>query len=189
MPNSWGRPPRNDMWQDLQVLAFWVLIIGVAGYIIFPSFFKDVYSRLTDPTAQMVDSDSGLYDPNSLSGTYDTGVGVYDTGTYDSGTINGLLNSNSNSTNSVTSAMYNLSNEVSTGYWVLFVADGEFKQMAVTTESYTFLQHLIEKDRSVEGKNTVILAANGQIKKYVVTDEIYAIITNMAVIDTRVKTG
>lgn len=177
MPNSWGRPPRNDMWQDLQALAFWVLIIGVAGYIIFPNFFGDVYSRLTEPAAQMVDTYTGTYDPN------------LDQGTYDYEETNGISYPlGYSSTNPITSAMYNLGNEVSAGYWVLFVADGDFKQMSVTSESYSFLQRLIEKDKTVEGMNTVILTSNGQIKKYIVNDEIYTIITNMAAIDTRSKT-
>jgi hypothetical protein len=183
MPNSWGRPPRYDMWQDLQALAFWVLIIGVAGYILFPNFLGDVYSRLTDPTAQMVDSGSGSYDPNRLKDSYNSGI-------YDPGNSTGILfPSNYPNTTSITSSMYNLGNEVSTGYWVLFVADGDFKQLAVTSESYTFLSKLIEKDKNGEAKNTVILVSNGQIRKYLVTDEIYTIITNMASIDTRVKTG
>lgn len=183
MPNSWGRPPRYDIWQDLQALAFWVLLIGVGGYILFPNFFGDVYSRLTDPTAQMVDTNSGSYDPNLLQGSYSTG-------TYDPETsISGLFQPGYSNPGSITSSMYNLSSEVSTGYWVLFVADGNFKQLSVTSESYTFLLRLIEKDKNGEAKNTVILASNGQIRKYIVTDEIYTIITNMATIDTRDKTG
>lgn len=184
MSNSWGRPPRYDIWQDLQVLAFWVLIIGVAGYIIFPNLFSDVYSRLTDPMAQMVDTDVGSYDPNLLQDTYNP------TTIYDPTTVGGsLFPSGYSKTGGITSSMYNLGSEVSTGYWVLFVAEGDFKQLAVTSESYTFLSRLIEKDKSGVGKNTVILVSNGQIKKYIVTDEIYSIITNMASIDTRSKTG
>lgn len=183
MPNSWGRPPRYDIWQDLQALAFWVLLIGVGGYILFPNFFGDVYSRLTDPSAQMVDTDSGSYDPSLLQETYSTGT--YDPTT----TVSGLFQSGYPNPALITSSMYNLSSEVSTGYWVLFVADSDFKQLAVTSESYTFLVRLIEKDKGGEAKNTVILASNGQIRKYIVTDEIYTIITNMAAIDTRAKTG
>lgn len=186
MPNSWGRPPRYDIWQDFQALAFWVLIIGVAGYILFPNFLGDIYSRLTDPSAQIVDTTAGSYDPNLGQGTYNT----YDTGTYNPGTAAGILfPSGYSNASSTTSSLYNLGNEVATGYWVLFVADGAFKQLSVTSESYTFLLRLIEKDKNKEGKNTIILASNGQIRKYVVTDEIYSIITNMASIDSRSKTG
>jgi len=183
MPNSWGRPPRNDIWQDFQALAFWVLIIGVAGFILFPNFFGDVYTRLTDPTAQMVDTTSGSYDPNLSQGTYNT----YNTGAYNGNESGILFPSGYSNPNSTTSSLYNLGNEVSTGYWVIFVADGAFKQLSVTSESYTFLLHLIEKDKSGEAKNSVILVSNGQIRKYVVTDEIYTIITSMASIDTRSK--
>lgn len=185
MPNSWGRPPRYDIWQDLQALAFWVLLIGVAGFILFPNFFGDIYTRLTDPTAQLADTTTGSFDPNLNPNAYNT----YNTGSYDLGNTAGILFPSSYNPNSTTSSLYNLGNEVSTGYWVLFVADGAFKQLSVTSESYTFLAKLIEKDKSVEGKNTVILVSNGQIRKYVVTDEIYTIITSMASIDTRSKTG
>jgi hypothetical protein len=188
MPNSWGRPPRYDIWHDLQALAFWVLLIGVGGYILFPNFFGDVYARLIEPTSQVVDTNES-YDPNL--GSYDPNLqGSYSNGTYDSSTtVGSLFPSGYYGSDTITSSMYNLSNEVSTGHWILFVADGNFKQLAVTSESYTFLLRLIEKDKNGEAKNTVILASNGQIRKYIVTDEIYSIITNMASIDTRAKTG
>jgi hypothetical protein len=181
MPNSWGRPPRNDIWQDLQVLGFWVLIIGVVGYILFPNLFSDVYTRLTDPGAQVVDT-SGTYDPNQSY--YDNSL--YNSGIYDSSSLDPALGYSNSST---TSSLYNLNSEVSSGYWVLFVADGTFKQLSVTSESYTFLQRLIEKDKNSITNNTVILTANGQIRKYVVSDEIYTIITSMASIDTRAMTS
>lgn len=189
MPSSWGRPPRNEIWQDLQALAFWVLLIGVGGYILFPNFFSDVYSRLTDPAAQLVDTSTGTYDPgNNGFGTNDSSLssdsGYTDTSSnylYSTGDTFGSYGSSP-------SSLY-LGNEVATGYWVLFVADGDFKQLSVTNEAYTFLLGLIEKDQKGEGKNTLILAANGQIRKFSVTNEIYQIVTNMAAIDTRAKLG
>ena len=177
MPNSWGRPPRYDTWQDLQALAFWVLIIGVAGFLIFPSFFKDVYSRLTEPTTQVA-TDAGNLDSYGLN---------LDSSNLTQGTSS--LLTPPDYTSSVLNGLYGNSNEVSTGYWVIFVADGEFKQLSVSSDTYTFLTRLIEKDKNGESKNTVILAANGQIRKFSVSTEIYSIITNMALIDTRTRTG
>jgi hypothetical protein len=170
MPNTWGRPPRNELWQDLQALALWILIIGVVGYILFPNFFKDIYSRLSDPVTQT----STLNNNYSLNSTNDPSL------------------NNTNSENifgqdfsSVTNALYNGKSEVSAGYWVIFVADSEFKQLSVSSEAYAFLIRLIEKDQNTTGKSTIILSSNGQIQKFVVSDEIYAIITNMAVIGSR----
>ena len=184
MPNPWGRSPRNDFWQDLQALAFWVVIVGLICYIIFPSFFSDVYSRLTDPKTEVVNADSGTYDPNSLTDSYD--LGNY--GTF--GTNNELYFSQDYQIpNAIQSTMYNLGNEISIGYWVLFVAEDNFQQLSITSEAYTFLLRIIEKDKLQEGKNTIILASNGQIKKFVVSNEVYSIITSMAVIDTRSKTS
>lgn len=176
MPNSWGRPPRNDMWQDMQALAFWVLIIGVVGLFIFPNFFKDVYSRLTDPTTTVATDTGDLTDYSGLNLdssnlTQDTSSLLYPG--YSSNVLTGLYGNN---------------NEVSTGYWVIFVAEGEFNQLSVTSETYTFLTNLISKDTKADLKNTVILASNGQILKFTVSEEVYSIITNMALIDTRTKT-
>lgn len=174
MSNTWGRPPRNEIWQDLQALALWILIIGVVGYVLFPNFFKDIYSHLADPVTQT----------STLNDEY---------------TLNNSINANTNLVNpqnffgqdfsSVSNALYNNSNnEVSLGHWVIFVADGEFKQMPVSSDAYAYLLRLIESDKNATGKISVILSANGQIRKYVVSDEIYAIITNMALIINRNNT-
>lgn len=174
MPNTWGRPPRNEIWKDLQALALWILIIGVVGYVLFPSFFKDLYSHLADPVVET----------GSLNDQY---------------TLNNSANTNSNLTDtqnflgqgfsSVSDALYNnTNNEVSIGYWVIFVADGEFKQLSVSSDSYAYLLRLIESDKNSAGKITIILSSNGQISKYNVSEEIYAIITNMALILNRNNT-
>ncbi len=175
MPSAWGRSPRNDLWQDLQALALWILIIGVVGYILFPNFFKDIYSRLSDPVTQTstLNDNYTLNNPDNLN-----------TSAYDQQTLLGQDFS------SVSNALYNNgNNEVSSGYWVIFVADGEFKQLAVSSEAYAFLLRIIESDQSVAGKSTVILAANGQIRKFTVSEEIYMIINNMAIIAGRVNKG
>ena len=167
MPSTWGRRPGNDLWKDLQALALWILIIGVVGYILFPTFFKDIYSRLTDPVAQT----STLNDNYTLNNSTNL-----NTNTDDQQTLLGQDYS------SVSNALYNGKNDVTSGYWIIFVAEGEFKQLAVSSDAYSFLLRLIESDQSAEGKSTVILAANGQIRKFTVSEEIYTIITNMALI-------
>lgn len=168
MPSAWGRPPRNDLWQDLQALALWILIIGVVGYILFPNFFKDIYSRLSDPVTQT----STLNDNYTLNNSPNLNTNVNDQQT--------LLGQD---LASVSNALYNNGkNEVSSGYWIIFVVEGEFKQLAVSSDAYAFLLRLIESDQNVEGKSTVILVANGQIQKFTVSEEIYTIINNMALI-------
>ena len=173
MSNTWGRPPRKEVWQDLQALALWILIIGFVGYILFPNFFKDIYSRLADPVTQTstLNTDYQLNDPANTN----TNLSSTDP--------QGLLGQDFSN---VSKALYNNGNsDVSSGYWVIYVADGEFKQLAVSSDAYAFLLRLIESDKDATGKSTVILAANGQIRKYVVSDEIYAIINNMDLIVNR----
>lgn len=172
MPSSWGRPPRNQIWQDLQALALWILIIGVVGYVLFPNFFKDIYSRLSDPVTQT----TSLNDNYTLNNSSD----IYS----DVTNPQSLLGQDFSN---VTNALYNNGNdEVSSGYWVIFVSEGEFKQLAVSTEAYAFLLRLIESDQKVTGKSTVILAANGQIRKFTVSEEIYLIINNISLISARI---
>lgn len=171
MPSTWGRPPRKEIWQDLQALALWILIIGVVGYVLFPNLFKDIYARLSDPVTQT----SSLNDNYTLNNSTNLNANMND-----QQTLFGQEFS------SVSNALYNNGkNEISSGFWIIFVAEGTFKQLAVNSDAYAFLLRLIESDQSVEGKSTVIMAANGQIRKFVVSQEIYSIINNMALIEGR----
>ena len=163
MTNFWGRSPRNRMGQDMQVLVIWIFIIGVVGYLLFPAFFKDVFSRMSAPVAD-TSSLAEVNLPNTTSSELE----------------------NSQDYTSVTNSLYNGKNEVASGYWVIFVAESEFKQLSVTNESYTFLLRLIEDDQKAEGQNSVILTSNGQIYKYMVSDEVYTIIKNMETINDRI---
>ncbi|MFZ3372994.1 MAG: hypothetical protein WA131_08250, partial [Desulfitobacteriaceae bacterium] len=165
------RLPRNGMGQDIQALAIWVLIIGVAGYLLFPTFFRDVFSRMSVPVAET----SNLGEVTLPNTTGFESLNSSDLATQDNP--------------SVYNSLYNGKNEVSSGYWAIFVAEGEFKQLSVTSESYAFLLRLIESDQKAVVKNSVILTANGQIQKYLVSDEIYTIINNMSIINNRTRTG
>ncbi|KLU61207.1 hypothetical protein CEB3_c24270 [Peptococcaceae bacterium CEB3] len=182
MPNSWGRPPRYDGWQDLQTLVVWVLVIGVVGYLLFPNFFQGVWSRLTAPMASQtsVSSDAGL----PASGNSSTVVPPSLNSPDSSGSSGSTFLNNPNYP-SVYSTLYNANSQVSSGYWVIYVADGKFQQFALTTESYTYLSHLIESDQKAVPKEQIILAANGQIRQYSVSEELYNIILNMGTIEAR----
>ena len=171
MPNLWGRPPRNQMGQDIQALAIWVLIIGVVGYLLFPNFLKDVFSRMSEPVAET----SSFADVNLPSTTGFEALNPLDLSTKDYP--------------SVYNSLYNGKNEVSSGYWIIFVSEGEYRQFSDTNESYAFLIRLIESDQKAVVKNSVILTANGQIRKYLVSDEIYAIINHMSTINDRTRSG
>lgn len=171
MPNTWRRPPRSELWQDLQALALWILIIGVVGYILFPNIFRDIYSRLSEPMSQSSTLDNNY----TLNNTASTNMNVTDPQVL------------GQDFSSVTNALYNGSSEISSGYWIIFVSEGGFKQLAVSSEAYAFLLRIIESDQGATGKSTVILAANGQIQKFAVSEEIYGIITNMSLIGDRAK--
>jgi len=173
MPSAWGRPPRNEIWKDLQALALWILIIGVVGYVLFPNFFKDIYIRLSDPVTET----TTLNDNYTLNNAFDP----YTDLTTNQSILGPDLSIGANSLNNV------VNDEVSTGYWAIFVSEGEFKELSVSTETYAFLLRLIESDQKTTGKSTVILAANGQIRKFVVSEEIYSIINNIALIAARTK--
>lgn len=172
MPNTWRRPPRSELWHDLQALALWVLIIGVVGYILFPNFFKDIYSRLSEPITQT----SSLNDDYTLN---NSGSNM------DAANSQALVGQDFSS---VTNALYNNgSSEISSGYWIIFVSGGEFKQLAVSSDAYAFLLRIIESDQGAVNKVTVIIAANGQIQKFTVSEDIFGIINNMFLIEERTK--
>lgn len=165
MRNAWGRPPQNDLWNDVQALALWVFIIGIVGYLLFPDFFHNVYSHLT--ATEQADTEE-LGEITLPSMTMDS-----------EGSANEFQLPN------VYNSLYTGESEISEGYWVIFVAEGEFKQLSLTTDSYTFLLKLIEDDRKAEIKNVVLVAADGKIHKFIVSDEVYDIIKKLNEINKR----
>lgn len=164
MARGWGRSPRNEFWKDMQALAVWVLIIGVVGFLIFPGFFKDIYARLTDQATET--SALNEYSLNNSS--------VYDPDLYNQQYLYGQNSSEAAASSGI--------DEIASGYWIIFVAEEEFKQLEVSSEAYDFLLRLIESDQSAEGQTTVMLTANGHLRKFTVSAEIEAIIQNMAII-------
>lgn len=164
MRNAWGRPPKNDIWSDIQALALWIFIVGIVGYLLFPDFFHSVYSQLAVPAEE----------------TGDIGEITLPSSSIDLG-----QSSSDYQLPSVYDSLYTGDSEISDGYWALFVMDNEFQQLSLSTESYAFILRLIDGDRKAEVKNTLLLAANGKIQKYVVSDEVYGILSNLGKINTR----
>ena len=163
MRNAWGRPPKNDLWSDIQALAIWVFVIGIVGYLLFPGFFHNVYTALSDPYEEVGD----------------IGEITLPTTTLDSSNLNEFQLPD----------FYNVletsDSEISKGYWAIFVGDNQFQQLPLTTESYTFLLKIIENDNDSDTENTLLLAVNGNIHKHTVSDEIYEILFSLSKINTR----
>lgn len=168
------RTHRNPYGKDLQGIAVWLIIVGVAFVLLFPSFFKGVYTRLSEQSAVTAES------TNTALTTQDSS----------SNTTTGNLDNYASDLTDVTKTLSpDQTSEVSSGYWAIFVRSGEFTELPLSNDTYTFVEKLIENDRKGVMKNTLILAANGQIQKFVVSDELYGIVTNIAVIEDRAKKG
>ncbi len=155
----WGRP-RNQLKHELQALAFWLLLIGIGSYLLFPNFFKDIYSRLQLPAETAVQS-------NQSQTPSDSGQGLTDLP-------------------QVLQQVYggNESGELSKGYWVVFVQDGQFQQMALSEETYRFILGLLAKDETT-GTQKLILVANGQVRQLTVSEEVFSIVSQLHVIGNR----
>jgi len=164
MRTAWGRPPKNDIWSDIQALALWIFIVGIVGYLLFPDFFHNVYDQLAVP------------------GENTEEIGEI---TLPSSSINLTDPTNQYQLPSTYNGIYTGDTEISDGYWAIFVMENQFKQLSLSTESYAFVLRLIDGDRKAEVRNTLLLAANGKIQKYQVSDEIYGILTNLSQINTR----
>ncbi len=156
--SSWGRPRGNALIQDLQALAFWLALIGVIGYLLFPSFFQDLFGRLTMPLDTPTQANQSIDQRVQASPDFPL---VFQE-VYGSGQLP----------------------ELTKGYWAIFVRDGQFEQMELTQEAYSFLLGLIEKDRN-NGKQKVILSANGQVRQVLVSDEVYDIMSQLSVVGSR----
>lgn len=161
MRNTWGRPPKNELWSDLQALAIWVFIIGIVGYLLFPSFFHNVYTALTDPFEDYDEIGEITLPASAFEGEPSEEPPDLDI------------------------SLYSDDSEISQGFWAIFVGDNQFKQLPLTTESYAFLLKIIDGDKKAESKNTLLLAANGKIHKHEVSDEVYDILLSLSKINSR----
>lgn len=149
------------------------LLIGIGiiviGFLLFPNFFKDISSQITSNTAQT------LNDVNLSSTNYPN-------------TLNSSISSTSlfpNVNNTLNSASGN--NALASGYWVLFVSNGNPQQLSISNQDYAFIQGLIQSDTKGNPSIKIFLIDNGQIHQQIVSNEIYSILSNMAAIITGVS--
>ncbi|UWG95772.1 hypothetical protein LPY66_12700 [Dehalobacter sp. DCM] len=165
--NTWGHPPKNDLWGDFQALAIWIFIIGVVGYLLFPDFFHKVYDQLAF-SGESIETIDEITLPTTTDEADDTTVDTDDS-----------------DLPSVYNSLYTGDSEISDGYWAIFVQDNEFQQLALSSESYGYILKIIDSDTKGQAKKILLLSSNGQIHKYTVTEEMYNIILNLNKINTR----
>ena len=163
--NQRGRQP---MGMDSRTLVIAIVIIGIIGYLLFPSFFKAI-NFSTDPTLATTSLNNvnlpSTNDPNALS----------------SATSSSQLFPSGNNTMNIGSG----NNAISTGNWILFLSNGTFQQLSVNAQNYAFVQGLIQSDSKGSTTVTIYLIDNGQVHQYNVSNETYSVITNMASINAR----
>lgn len=174
MSNHWGRPPRTKQGQSFLGSISVILLIGLLVYFLAPQIKTKIVSLIKPSYAA-----TNPYNAD-LPRTSNSSVPNMDST---------FTNSNSNS-----SSTYNLSgniqsNEVTTGYWLLFIANGQMSQLSVDAETTAFIRQLIEKDRNSQGKNTLVLFENSRSRQYMVSDEVNSVVTSLSVIDTRVSSS
>lgn len=157
MPNQWERQPHIPQ----LLIGIGIIIIG---FLLFPNFFKDISSRITSTSAQTL-NDVNLSSTNSPN------------------TLNSSISSSSlfpNVNNTLNSASGN--NTLASGYWVLFVSNGNPQQLSISNQDYAFIQGLIQSDSKGSPSVKIFLIDNGQIHQQMVSNEIYSILSNMAAI-------
>lgn len=169
MSNQWGHPQRAAKRQlTVKLLSIFVLI-GIVAYLFFPEF-KNKINPFLRPTYAAPTSDN--YSLPTTNNSLAQNSPTYSI--QDSPITDNLSSDNKN-------------NEVTTGYWLLFVANAQMSQLSVEAETITFIQQLIEIDRKSTGANTLMLVENGRFRQYMVSDEIYSVVTNLLVITSRVS--
>ncbi|MDR3540110.1 MAG: hypothetical protein P4L69_03950 [Desulfosporosinus sp.] len=169
MSNQWGRQP---MGKDSWILVLGVVIIGIIGYLFIPNLIKP-FNSSTDPTvpATILNSDNqpSTNDPYALNSS---GYPIQNLPS-----VNNTLNNG------------NGNNEITTGYWILFLYNGTIQQLPINAQDYAFVQGLVNSDTKGTPTNPLFLVENGQIQKYVVSNETYSIISNIATINRRSSTS
>jgi len=163
--NQWGRHP---MGKDSRTLVFGIVIIGIIGYLLIPNFFKSIYSSI-NPTNTV----TSLNNVNPPSTAVPNALDSSGNPIQNSSSVNNTLVSG------------NGDNTISSGYWILFVANGAFQQISVNAQDYAFVQGLIQSDSKGIKSITVFLVTSGQIHQYVVSNETSSVICNMAAINMR----
>jgi len=169
MSNQWGRQP---MGKDSLTLVLGIVIIGIIAYLLLPNISRGINSS-ADPTVTATslnnDNQPNTNDPYALNSN-SSGYPTQNIPSVNNTLINGNGNGN---------------NEITTGYWILFLYNGTIQQLPINAQDYAFVQGLVNSDTKGTPTNPIFLVENGQIQKYVVNNETYSIISNMDIIANR----
>ena len=158
------RQPRSEFRPDIGTLALGIVIIGIVGYLLFSTFFKDIgdstiaATSLNNINLPSTTNPNDLYPPSSSSQLFPSANNTMNLG---------------------------VENSVTSGYGVLYVSNGISQQLSVNAQDYAFLQGLFQSDNKGIGAITVFLVDNSQIHQYIVSNETYSIISNIASIKAR----
>ena len=170
MSNQWGSIPRIKKHLSIGKLVSVIVLFGILMYLFFPRFINKMDSLINPTYAATNSNDYSLPNTNNSSALKSPTYSIQ----------------NSPSTYNTFS---DKKSEVTTGYWLLFVVNGQMSQLSSDVETTTFIQQLIESDRKSTGNNTLFLVENGRFRQYMVSNEIYSVVSNLSVIDTRVSKG
>ncbi|MDR3289364.1 MAG: hypothetical protein LBT22_08050, partial [Peptococcaceae bacterium] len=130
MSNYGRRQPRNMGGKDLQSLAVWVVIIGVIGYLLFPSFFKELYFSRTEAVT-------------STGGTNEVRL----PGDYQSVSSNELPSEVYSEAGNNFKPLYGQDNAMATGYWAIMTVSGNLRELSLSGEDYAFILKMIQNDQ------------------------------------------
>lgn len=163
MSNQWGRQPIG---MDSRKLVLGIIIVGIIVYLFLPNLFKGT-NPSTEPTVPATSTDN-INPPSS----------------FDSNTLNSsgypIQNfSNNNILNSRNG------DEITTGYWIVFLYNSTIQQLPVNTQDYAFIQELVNSDTKGNQTDSIYLVENGQIHQYIVSNDTYSIISSLENIKKR----
>lgn len=161
MPNQWG--PRKQAAISPAVIG--IIVLGIIGFMLFPKFLENTStstSALANQSTMSQDLSSG-----NLSNA-NTGQDNSQTNILNQGLSGGISGISGNGTNNLTG-----------GYWVLFVNNGAMEQLSLNSQDFAFIQELVSSDANGRAAYPVFLVENGQIQRYTVSTEISSIIINL----------
>lgn len=154
--NTWGGS-RKLLLTDLQTLVIVLIILGFLVYLLFPGFYQTILAGINGNNAV-----EDVVQPTNLTTIPQMELPLVFQQVYPT----------------------DQPADFSKGYWVVFIRDGQFEQMALTQAGYLFVAGLIDKDRSNRTRR-VFLSTEGQFKQVLVSDEVNAILSQLAAISLR----
>ena len=159
MPNQWG--PRKQAKIPPAVIG--IIVLGIIGFMLFPKFLENTStSVLASQSTMSQDLNSGNL-PTTTTGQDNSQTNILNQGL--SGGISGISG--------------NGANDLTGGYWVLFVNNGAMEQLSLNSQDFAFIQELVGSDTNGRAAYPVFLVENGQIQRYTVSTEISSIIINL----------